>query len=416
MKLAATLSLSMALALGTIGLASPVVAAPKAEKPPAAPAFKLSKEFRAAIGPVQPLIKSGDTAGASAKLAAAEALALAPDEKYVAGAVRLELAGALKNQQMQGQALEAMVGSGSTPAADLPKFNFYLGNFAYQAQNYAKALGFFSAADKGGYSGSNQIDMFLLMAESNFKLNQPAVGFPYIDRAIVAQNAAGQKPPESWYSRAASVAYKAKLNSEVAKWTQAQVRAYPTAENWRSALVTYRDGARLDGQLSIDLMRLMRETKSLTGERDFFEYASLAVDRALPGEAKSAIEEGFASGAVTKSSRAVSELLTVATGKIANDRASLLASERTAGTSGTGKSAAGTADGFMGYGENTKAIDLYRIALKKGGVDVDQVNTRLGIALARSGQKDEARKAFNAVTGPRADIAKFWLLWLDLKV
>jgi hypothetical protein len=414
MKLASTLSISVALALGTIGLTTSVAVTAKTEKPPAAPAFKLSQPFRAAIGPVQALIKSGDTAGATAKLAAADALAIAPDEKYVAGAVRLELAGALKNQLMQGQALEAMVLSGSTPAADLPKFNFFLGNFAYQAQNYTKALGHFTAADKAGYNGGNQIDMFLLMAESNFKLNQPAVGFPYIDRAIAAQTAAGQKPPESWYSRAASVAYKAKLPSEVAKWTSAQVRAYPTAENWRSALVTYRDGTKLEGNQSLDLMRLMRLTKSLAGERDFFEYASMAVDRALPGEAKSAIEEGFASGAVTKSSRPVGELLTLATNKIPGDRASLVASEKTA-AGGAARVAKGTADGYLGYGEDAKAISLYRLALQKGGVDADEVNTRLGIALARSGQKADARTAFGLVKGAvRADIARYWLLWLDL--
>jgi len=39
---------------------------------------------------------------------------------------------------------------------------------------------------------------------------------------------------------------------------------------------------------------------------------------------------------------------------------------------------------------------------------------RLGIALARLGQKDAAREAFKAVTGvERKEIANFWLLWLD---
>ena len=62
-----------------------------------------------------------------------------------------------------------------------------------------------------------------------------------------------------------------------------------------------------------------------------------------------------------------------------------------------------------------KKCEILAVALQKGGVDVDQVNTRLGIALARSGQKDEARKYLSAVTGPRADIAKYWMLYLDLQ-
>ena len=39
-------------------------------------------------------------------------------------------------------------------------------------------------------------------------------------------------------------------------------------------------------------------------------------------------------------------------------------------------------------------------------------NLRLGIALARSGDKAGATAAFNAVGGARAPIAKLWLAWL----
>jgi hypothetical protein len=41
------------------------------------------------------------------------------------------------------------------------------------------------------------------------------------------------------------------------------------------------------------------------------------------------------------------------------------------------------------------------------------VNTRLGMALAMAGRKDEAKQAFSAVTGPRAGLAKYWLIYLD---
>jgi hypothetical protein len=47
-------------------------------------------------------------------------------------------------------------------------------------------------------------------------------------------------------------------------------------------------------------------------------------------------------------------------------------------------------------------------------VDANLVNTRLGIALAMLGQKDEAKAAFGAVTAPpRNEIARFWTTWLD---
>ena len=59
-----------------------------------------------------------------------------------------------------------------------------------------------------------------------------------------------------------------------------------------------------------------------------------------------------------------------------------------------------------------KAAALYRAALQKGSIDANLANTRLGMALALAGQKAEAEAAFKAVTGPRADIAGYWLVWL----
>ena len=59
-----------------------------------------------------------------------------------------------------------------------------------------------------------------------------------------------------------------------------------------------------------------------------------------------------------------------------------------------------------------KAAGVYRTALAKPGVDKDVANLHLGMALARSGDKAGATAAFNAVGGSRAEIAKYWLLYL----
>jgi hypothetical protein len=261
--------------------------------------------------------------------------------------------------------------------------------------------------------GNKEPDVYIILAEASFQSGKTAEGLAYAEQAIAMKSAGGQKAPEDWYRRALSVAYKAKMMGPVAKLSRMQAQSYPTAENWRTALVLYRDGSKLEGQQQLDLFRLMRRAKAVAGERDFFEYAQLATERGLPGEAKAVIEEGMASGAIGKVSRPINELLATASGKVAGDLASLAASERGASSAANGKLAAGTADAFLGYGQDAKAAALYRMALQKGQVDVDQVNTRLGIALARQGMKEEARKAFSAVTGPRLEIAKFWLLWLD---
>jgi Flp pilus assembly protein TadD len=70
-------------------------------------------------------------------------------------------------------------------------------------------------------------------------------------------------------------------------------------------------------------------------------------------------------------------------------------------------------DRYYGMGQYQKAADLYRQAMGKPGVDAGVANLHLGMALARSGDKAGATSAFNAVSGPRSDIAKFWLLYLQ---
>ncbi len=409
MKLISSLALGAALFAGAV----PSVALAQKEKPAAAPKMTLSKEFRAAAGPAQAAIKA-NAAGADVAVAAAETAATTPDDKFVAAQLRLQVGAAAKDTAMQQKAVLAMLASGSPLAnTDLPRLNFYAGQFAYQANDFPKAIQYLNEAERLGYKSGNQ-DVLLLLAEANFKSNNIPAGLAQVDKAIAASTAAGTKPPESWYARASSVAYKAKLNAESAKWTREQVRAYPTKDNWRSALVVYRDAATRDGNLNLDIFRLMRLTKSMAGERDYYEFASLAFERGLPGEAKAIIDEGIATGGVPSSSRALNELRGMASSKIASDQASLAASERQAAAAATGRVASATGDAYLAYGQDAKAIALYKTAMTKGGVDADAVNTRMGIAMLRSGDKAGARTAFASVKGPaRADIAAFWLLWLD---
>jgi predicted Zn-dependent protease len=93
-------------------------------------------------------------------------------------------------------------------------------------------------------------------------------------------------------------------------------------------------------------------------------------------------------------------------------RASLpqLAAEAKAGAAA--RLAVRTADAYYGYGDFAQAAELYRAALTKTGADPNLINLRLGMALARAGDKAGATAALNAVTGPRAELAKFWLVYL----
>jgi predicted Zn-dependent protease len=74
----------------------------------------------------------------------------------------------------------------------------------------------------------------------------------------------------------------------------------------------------------------------------------------------------------------------------------------------------GTGDAWFGYGDYAKAAAFYKAALAKGG-DANRNNLHLGMALARAGDKAGAAAALNKVTGPMAELAKFWLVYANAK-
>jgi predicted TPR repeat methyltransferase len=73
-----------------------------------------------------------------------------------------------------------------------------------------------------------------------------------------------------------------------------------------------------------------------------------------------------------------------------------------------------TGDAYYGYADYAKAAGLYKQAVGAANVDQATAHLRMGMALAKSGDKAGATKAFEAVAGgPREALAKYWLVYLN---
>ena len=405
-------ALAAVLALGlTAGPALAKKEPPAAAAPAGAPKLDLSKPFIAAAQPLQKAITAKDYAAAKAALPAAEAAASKPDEKYVLATIKYQIANGLNDRAGATAALTEAVASNAVPEAQKGQINFQLGFDAYQARDYSKAISYMNAASQAGFKDPQ---LYLVSADAHFRMQQYAQGVAVAQQGIALQEAGGQKASEDFYQRTYSGALNSKDDALATSTGAALIRHYPNQQNWRSVLVSYRDSHKLDPQIALDLFRLMRVTKSVAGERDYYEYAALAVERGLPGEAKSVADEGFSTG-VPRTSRALSEVSTMANQKVAADLASLPAAATRASASASGRTAMATGDAYLAYGQDAKAAALYRVALAKGtDVDASAANMRLGIALARSGDKAGARAAFALVQGARLPVAQYWLLYLDM--
>lgn len=376
-----------------------------------APSYKFSKKVQPLLAEAQKQQQANNPQGAMTVLDQADAIPdKNADDAYMIAMLRLNSAIALKDNALIEKALEGALATGRLSAEDTVKFHRNLGAMALQRNDYAKAMAEF---DKVLAASPNDTDLMVEVAEMQRRQGQDQKAVATINQAIAAKAAAGGKADESWYRRALAIAYDKKLVAETTQTSEALVKAYPSATNWRDVLVIYRDTAKFDDQTNLDILRLMRANAALTGERDYAEYAETATLRGYPGEAKAVLDEGIAKGALQSSKPFVKELQANVNPKIASDKASLPGLEKEAAKAKTGKDAAGTADAYLGYGEYAKAATLYKLALSKGGVDADTVNTRLGFALAKSGDKAGAEAALKAVSAaPRNQLAQYYLIWL----
>lgn len=382
-----------------------------------APKFKVSDAFRKAAVEVENLIKAKDFQGAAGKLDALEAMATNDDEKFFVANFRLTTAANLKDDATTIRALDALIANPKTEPANLGQYNFFRGDKTLGQKKPAEAIPFLLKARELGYV-PNGANLNLLIAQAQLDAGQLDAGVASIDAAIKAEEAAGRKAPLAWYRFAVDRLYRGGKKAAASEWLSRQMAAYPSAEGWRATLLVYLEQARekgvaMDADLQLDVMRLMRAAKAMGGEFDYQEYADLAQRRGLPWEAKAVIEEGRAAGKIQASNAAINELYRSA---VVREKAegSLAAEEKTATAAANGTTAKNVGDAYLGSRNFTKAAELYRVALQKGGVDANLVNTRLGIALAMLGQKAEAKAAFQAVTAsPRAEIARFWTTWID---
>jgi tetratricopeptide (TPR) repeat protein len=384
----------------------------KEEAKGGAPALKLSKPVQSLAAQAQKLQQEGNHAGAIELLKQADAIEKKnADDAYIVSMLRLNSAISLQDNALIEQSIEAALASGKLSPDDQMKFRRNLGAMALQRKDYAKAQAEF---EKLIQMNPNDPSMLVEIAELQRRQGQNQKAIATLQQGIATQEKAGAKADESWYRRALAIAYDSKLPAEVTSTSEGLVRAYPNATNWRDVLVIYRDTTRFDDQGNLDILRLMRANGALAGERDYAEYAETAALRGYPGEAKAVIDDGIAKGALKSTTPFVKEVLASVNPKIASDKASLPGLEKEARAAANGRAALGTADAYLGYGNYAKAAELYKVALAKGGVDAATVNTRLGFALGKSGDKAGGQAALASVTTPPRDqLAKFYAIWLN---
>lgn len=423
MRFVTPVALALVLALTGGAVSAPAMAAKKEDKKGAAPKLNVSAEVIKSLQAAQEATQKNDFVAAKAALTDADAKAQSNDDKYQIGAVKLNTSIAAKDNALQGEALTQMLDSGLTPPDQLGQFNAIAADQALQAKNYDLAISRAKAAAQAGYK-PEAVNVTLAQAyfgkagtanasvEPARGLNQQ--GLAALKAAADATKAAGGQVPAQWYQIGVSRAAGARL-PETAEWAKAAYQAQPSGENLRTLIRLFQQSnPNISPRENLDVLRLMAASGGLVVAGDYTEYAEMASKTGIYGEVKSAIEAGRAKGVLKGSAGA--DVYQTTTPKIAGDKSSLPSAEADARKAATGKIAAATADAYLGYGDYAKAAAMFELAKQKGGVDADEVNTRLGIAKALGGDVAAAKAALQSVqAGARKQIADLWLAYLATK-
>ncbi|MBL9068173.1 MAG: hypothetical protein JNN10_17970 [Sphingopyxis sp.] len=331
-----------------------------------------AQEMRA-LSALGNLARATKSARQDRALADARRVANSRDARFALALYELEIGNRRSDDAMRAAALDVLIASPLTRPDRLVGHLAARGQIAYRA-------GDFDVAGRlwGRLAELTPTDPDALANLAQVRLaQQDAVGaMGLLTRAIAARTALGQPVAEGWYRQRLSIAQRGQLVAPGVDAARALVGAYPTHENWRIALVTYRQLVAAEGALEIDLFRLTRQVGVLTQAAEYQRMAQLLNEAGEPREAKAVLAEGTQRGLLDAATSPTREIIAEVERAIARPR--VVRPEP--------PSAAGAA-------------------------------VRSGMMRLNAGQRSEAEAAFRVAAddpagGRYADLGFFWLVWL----
>lgn len=406
MKLITTTALALVAAFAAVPAIAQTKPATPAEQ--AQPKITPSKGALKALSELQAAVQKNDTANIPAKLAAAQAVATTKEDKYLVGRLQLTAAIAAKDNAATSAAIDTMVGSGFLDPPKSSSLYLGLGGTYYNAKQYGPAA---AAYQKALALDPRNMEAPALLGESLFAQGQKAEAAAAFQKAIQLRTAAGQKPDEALLKRAVAVAYDVQSPAAI-ELARQWVVAYPSAGSWSDTIAIYTNLTHPDVEGRLDLYRLMSATGALDSGGEYAQYARAAAEQNNFNEAQAAFDAGVAAKLINPASSEYSDLVQGLKAKAKATAADLAIATKQAAN---GNALVRIGDRYLAMGDQAKAVELYKMALAKPGTDMAVANLHLGMALVKSGDKAGATAALNAVSGPRADIAKLWLTYLSQK-
>ena len=314
------------------------------------------------------------------------------------------------NTAEAAKAMEAELATGLTTPAEEATINKALASIAYQQQNYAKAAESYNKLIK---SGNGDAESYTMVAQSYYLMKNYKDACKFLTDYVGDQEKTGKAPKEQTIQLYANSCEKACDNAGATAGQEKLVVYYPKPAYWNGLLYSVLRTQGINDRQTLNVYRLMQDTKTLAQPSDYTEMAQLAMDAGLPGEAQKVLEQGFAANVFTeqRAKERNTRLLEAAKKAAAADQPTLVKSEAEAKAAKTGDADTALGGAYLSYGQNDKALEALTRGVGKGGLKTPEGQIMLGIAQLRSGSKAEAVKTFKSVKSEDATWARIAKLW-----
>jgi len=287
-------------------------------------------------------------------------------------------------------------------------------------RNYPKVIDYGNRAVKV----SRDADMQVAVAQAYYQSGNNKDAVRVMNEMLADFDKRGTVPKEQQLLLVQAACAKVNDNNCVSRVFEKLVQHYPKPEYWQNLMVALTKTDTNDLQ-AFNVLRLAANVKVLKKADDYKEYAQLALEEKLAGEAQSVLEQGF-TNKVFADQRSIdvnTRLLNAAKTQAAAEKAALPKSEAAAKASKTGDADILLGAQYLSFGENAKAVEALQRGIAKGGLGAggtpeeqaqkaDEASILLGIAHLKNNNKAEAAKAFRSVKRDptMTRIAKLWVL------
>jgi hypothetical protein len=358
------------------------------------------------------LLKANKAKEALAKVREAEAVAnKTPAEQLTIDRMRAAAASRAGETQVAIRSFEATLASGRLSTAEQAQAAEQLAYLYSQTKDWNKTREW---ATKAKQMGGNAAELDKLLAFVNAQSGDFAQVAKDAQAAIEAAEKAGRRPEEADLLRLADALRRSGNAAGQSAVLEKLITHYPKREYWAIVLGRVQSRPGFSQRLSLDVMRLKRETKTLETAEEYVEMTQLALQDGQAAEAKAIIDEGFARGLLGKGAEAERQkrLQALATQRATSAAADLAEAEKIAVDDKSGDALVRIGLAHSALGQHDRAASLIQQGIKKGQLrNPQQAQLHLGIALARAGQKDRAVQAWRQVGGTdgSADLARLWM-------